>query len=306
MEKRYSKKGLVLLIITAVIWGSASVCQVIGADSMTPFYFNFVRYILGALSVIPLIFIFERKADDKRKKTTTLKAGILAGLALFGASITQQFGFTLTDSAGKGGFITSLYMVFVPVFGLFLGNKTNIRTWLGMIFGVVGLYMLCATGSALSITLGDVFLIICAVFFAVHILIVNHFGSRIYSLRFAFIQYVVCTFMNGLCTLLFEDISLAALEAALLPVLFCGIGSVGIAYTCQILGQKYSDPTSASVILSTESVFTAIGGAILLNERMSTEGYIGCFLIFVGVLLTQIPIGKSHKHGFTKKVKEQS
>lgn len=292
MEKKYSKKGPILLFITAVIWGSATVTQVIGADSMTPFYFNFSRYLLGALSVIPLILILEKKADDKKTRMNTLKVGILAGIALFGASIFQQFGFTLTDSAGKGGFITSLYMVLVPVFGIFLGNKTGIQTWFGAIFGIVGLYLLCASGTALSLTLGDALLVICAVFFAVHILIVNRFGDKIYSLRFAFTQYVVCTILNGLCTLIFEEFSLTSLSSGIIPVLYCGIGSVGIAYTCQILGQKYSDPTSASVILSTESVFSAIGGAILLNERMTTEGYIGCVLIFIGVLFTQVPMKK--------------
>lgn len=288
MEKKFSVKGFVFLVMTAVIWGFACVAQVLGADSMTPFYFNFSRYLLGTLSVIPMFMIFEKGATDKKKLKMTLIAGIPAGFALFAASMVQQIGFGLTDSAGKGGFITGLYMIIVPILGLFLGHKTGLSTWIGAGFGVVGLFMLCVGDSSFTFTLGDFLLILCAVFYAVHILIVDHFVQDIYSLRFSFVQYATSTVLNLICTLIFEEFALAPLQAALIPVLYCGIGSVGIAYTCQILGQKYSDPTSASVILSTESVFSAIGGALILNERFTTMGYVGCVLILIGILLTQI------------------
>lgn len=292
MENSNSKKGLVFLIVTAVIWGFACVGQVVGAGSMTPFYFNFSRYFLGSLSVIPLIFIFERGAHDKQMMKTSLIAGLMAGVALFAASYVQQVGISLTDSAGKGGFITGLYMIFVPIIGIFLGKKTGLQIWVGAGFGIVGLFLLCLGGSELTLTKGDLLLVLCAVLFAIHILIIDHFGQRMYSLRFAFVQFATSAVLNCIGTFIFEDFALAPLKAALIPVLYCGIGSVGVAYTCQILGQKYSDPTSASVILSTESMFSAIGGALILGERMTTQGYIGCALIFIGIMLTQVNFDK--------------
>lgn len=304
MEKGNSKKGLVFLIVTAVVWGFACVGQVAGADKITPFYFNFSRYLLGSLSVIPLIFIFERNAHDKEMKKTSLIAGLMAGVALFAASYVQQVGIMLTDSAGKGGFITGLYMIFVPIIGIFLGKKTGLQIWVGAGFGVVGLFLLClgGSGSELTLTKGDLLLILCAVLFAIHILIIDHFGQRMYSLRFAFVQFATSAVLNCIGTFIFEDFALAPLKAALIPVLYCGIGSVGVAYTCQILGQKYSDPTSASVILSTESMFSAIGGALILHERMTAQGYFGCALIFIGIMLTQINFDKLRRGKKSKAV----
>lgn len=164
------------------------------------------------------------------------------------------------------------------------------------------MFLLCLGGSELTLTKGDLLLILCAVLFAIHILIIDHFGQRMYSLRFAFVQFATSAVLNCIGTLIFENFALAPLKAALIPVLYCGIGSVGVAYTCQILGQKYSDPTSASVILSTESMFSAIGGALILHERMTTQGYIGCALIFIGILLTQINFDKFRRGKKSKAV----
>ncbi len=300
MEKKYSKKGLLFLIATAVIWGFACVAQVMGSDSMTPCYFNFARFLLGSISVIPIIFLFEKEAPDKKKLKRSVVVGIPAGLALAAAAITQQIGFGLTDSAGKGGFITGLYMILVPIFSIFVGKRTDIRTWIGALFGVGGLFLLCMGDSSLIITKGDLLILLCSVFYAVHILIVDRFGQDIYSLRFSFVQYATCTVVNLILTLIFEEITVAPLMDALIPVLYCGIGSVGIAYTCQILGQKYSDPTAASIILSTESVFSAIGGAILLNERFSAKGYMGCALILAGILLSQVNLSFLKKRKLKK------
>lgn len=287
MEKKYSKKGALFLAVAAVIWGFAFVAQVSGSSDMAPFFFNFSRYLLGTLSVIPVILIFERGANDKKMLKTTVAAGVVTGAVLFIASFLQQYGIMLTDSAGKGGFITGLYMIFVPILGIFLGNRTSVLTWIGAVFGVVGLFLVCMGGGKVTITEGDFYLILCAVFFAVQILIIDHFGQRIYSLRFAMIEFATCMLLNFICALIFEDIALEPLKNAIIPVLYCGLMSVGIAYTFQIIGQKYCEPTSASIIMSTESVFSAIGGALLLNERMSASGYVGCVLIFAGILLSQ-------------------
>ena len=288
MQKKYSPKGIIFLITAAVVWGFAFVAQAIGSGSMTPFYFNFSRYIIGTISVITVILIFEKNANDAQMKKTTLIAGVTAGVILFTASYLQQLGIEMTDSAGKSGFITGLYMIIVPIIGIFIGRKTGIMTWIGALLGVVGLFLVCMGGSSFTITTGDIFLILCAPIFAVHILVIDHFGQQIYSLRFAMTQFATCALLNLIGTLLFEEIALEPLKTAIIPVLYCGIMSVGVAYTCQILGQKYSEPTSASIILSTESVFSAIGGAIILHERMSIAGYVGCVMIFAGIVLSQL------------------
>lgn len=294
MEKKYSKKGALFLAVAAIVWGFAFVAQVTGSSDMTPFFFNFSRYLLGTLSVIPVIMIFERGAKDKKMMKTTVAAGIASGTVLFIASFLQQYGIMLTDSAGKGGFITGLYMIFVPIFGIFLGNKTGVLTWIGAVLGVSGLFLVCMGGGKITITQGDFYLILCAVFFAVQILTIDHFGQRMYSLRFAITQFATCTVLNFVCALIFEDMALEPLKNAVIPVLYCGLMSVGVAYTFQIIGQKYCEPTSASIIMSTESVFSAIGGAILLSERMSAAGYLGCVLIFAGIILSQLKLGKDN------------
>lgn len=296
MEKKYSKKGALFLAIAAIIWGFAFVAQVSGSSDMEPFFFNFSRYLLGTISVVPVILIFEREANDKKMLKTTVISGIAAGTVLFIASFLQQYGVMLTDSAGKGGFITGLYMIFVPIFGMLLGNKTGILTWIGAVLGISGLFFVCMGGGKITITQGDFYLILCAVFFAVQILTIDHFGQRIYSLRFAMTQFATCTVLNFICALIFEDMAIGPLKNAIIPVLYCGLMSVGVAYTFQIIGQKYCEPTSASIIMSTESVFSAIGGAILLNERMSSTGYLGCVLIFAGIILSQVKIGKKNSY----------
>jgi len=295
MKKQNTAKGLIFLVTAAVVWGFAFVAQRIGADSMPPFYFNFSRYLLGSVSLIPVILIFERGARDKTMHKNTLKVGIIAGIVLASASYVQQLGVVMTDSAGKSGFITGLYMVIVPIIGIFLKKKTGLQTWLGAVLGVVGLFLVCLNGSKLTFTFGDLLLVVCAVLFAIHITIIDAFGDKIYSLRFSMTQFGVCALVNLVGMLIFEETNLAQLNEAMIPVLYCGIMSVGVAYTCQVLGQKHSEPTSASIILSTEAVFSAIGGAIILHEKMSVPAYIGCVLILCGILLSQIKFGKKSK-----------
>ena len=199
-----------------------------------------------------------------------------------------KYGIELTDSAGKSGFITGLYMILVPIIGIFIGKKTNILSWIGAVFGVVGLGLICLDGGALTITAGDAVLMLSAIVFAIHIMVIDHFGDNIYSLRFSMTQFAVCTVINWILALFTEDISSAAILSAGIPIAYCGFMSVGVAYTCQVIGLKYSDPTSGSIILSTESVFAAIGGAIILHERMAPLAYLGCALIFAGIILAPL------------------
>lgn len=295
MNKRTSLKGFIFLVTAAVVWGFAFVAQRVGADSMSPFYFNFSRYLLGTLSLIPVILLFERGARDKATLKNTLRVGIIAGIVLASASYLQQLGVEMTDSAGKSGFITGLYMVIVPIIGILLKKKTTLQTWAGAVLGVVGLFLVCMSGGKLTFTIGDLLLVGCAILFAVHITIIDTFGDKIYSLRFSMTQFGVCALVNLIGMLIFEEPAIAQLGEAMIPVLYCGIMSVGVAYTCQVLGQKHSEPTSASIILSTEAVFSAIGGAIILKETMSVPAYIGCVLIFMGILLSQIRFKKKAK-----------
>lgn len=292
MVKRNSPKGIVFLVTAAVVWGFAFVAQNIGADSVPAFFFNGARFILGAVSLIPVIAIFERGAKDKAMLKTTLLAGLFAGVLLCTASYLQQVGIELTDTSGKAGFITGLYMIIVPIIGLFFRQKTGILTWVGAVCGVMGLFLVCMSGGKLTFTKGDIFLVGCAVVYALHIIWIDRFGDRVYSLRFSMIQFAAAAVLNFIGSAIFETVTLAGFQAAFLPILYCGIMSTGVAYTCQVLGQKFSEPTSASIILSTESVFSAIGGALILHERMSAAAYAGCVLIFAGIILSQVKLKK--------------
>ncbi len=284
-------KSLGILLLTAMIWGFAFVAQRKGSEFVGAFTFNGIRFALGALSLIPVILIFEKKKDSptvyKRKFKRTALVGLAAGVILFTASWLQQRGVEITGSAGKAGFITGLYTVLVPIFGIFLKKKTNRNIWVGAVLAVVGLFLLCIN-EKWQISDGDAVLLIGSVFWTVHILVIDSFGKRIYSLRFACIQFATCAILGIICALAFESISWEAIKAAGLPILYGGLLSVGVAYTCQIIGQKNADPTYASIILSTESMFAALGGALIMGEILPTKGYIGCIFMFAGIIISQI------------------
>lgn len=283
-------KSNILLLMTAMIWGFAFVAQRVGADHVGAMTFNGVRFALGALSLVPVVLIFARKTPmDAESRRQTLFASLAGGAALFVASLLQQWGVELTQSAGKAGFITSLYTVLVPVIGvLFLRRKTGLFIWLGAFLAVGGLYLLSMTGEEKA-GIGDLVLIIGAIVWAGHILIIDYFNQKqINAIVFAMGQFAVCSVLNLIGAIGFEEITVSGITAAGIPILYGGLMSVGVAYTLQILGQRGADPTAASVILSTESMFSAIGGILILGESMSVGGYIGCVLIFCGVVLAQL------------------
>lgn len=285
-------KSIILLFLTAIIWGFAFVAQKVGAQFVGAFTFNGVRFLLGTLSLFPVIMLFEKEKVSKEKFRKTLKAGLIGGVVLFLASTFQQYGVEITNSAGKSGFITGLYTVFVPIAAfLFMKKKTNVLTWVGAVFAVGGLYLLCMTGDE-KVGIGDLVLLVGTVFWTVHILVIDRFVAEISPLRFAQIQFAVCAVLSIICALILEDISFVAIKSAILPILYGGLMSVGVAYTCQILGQKDADPTFSAIVLSTESVFAAIGGVLLQNETMTVSAYIGCGLIFVGIVLSQLELKK--------------
>lgn len=283
-------KSTFLLFLTAIIWGLAFVAQRVGAEFVGAFTFNGIRFLLGYLSLVPVILIFEREKFEKTKFIKTLLPSLLAGTILFIASTLQQLGVEWTGSAGKAGFLTGLYIVLVPIIRLFGGKKTSILTFFGAMFALVGLFFLCMTGDELTFGKGDVVLIIGAFFWAAHILVVDKYVNNISPLKFSMMQFFVCGLLSIIFALCTETIEFSAIKSAGIPILYGGLMSVGVAYTCQILGQKDADPTFASIVFSTESVFSAIGGAIILNEIMSGRGYLGCVLIFIGIVLSQLNI----------------
>lgn len=283
-------KSTSLLFLTAIIWGFAFVAQRVGADYVGAFTFNGVRFLLGACSLIPVILIFEREEFNKKKFIKTLWTGILAGIILFIASSLQQFGIVFTGSAGKAGFLTGLYIVLVPLIRFVMGKKTSVLTFFGAIFAVVGLFFLCMTGDKITFGIGDIVLIIGAFFWAGHILVVDKFVNSISALKFSMVQFFTCGILSMTFALFTESIEFSAIKEAGIPILYGGLMSVGVAYTCQILGQKNADPTFASIVFSTESVFSAIGGALILHEMMSGRGYAGCVLIFIGIIFSQITV----------------
>lgn len=283
-------KSTLILFTAAIIWGFAFVAQcVVNTNVIGNFTFNGTRFFLGAASLVPVILIFDRKKPAPGEIKRTIFASLLAGTALFAASSLQQHGISLSHNAGKGGFITGFYTVLVPILGWIIWRrKVSLTTALAAVLAVVGLFLLSAGDGFSEIEAGDVIVFIGSFFWAIHILIIDRVVTDISPIKFSCLQFAVCGLWNMLFALCLEDITWAGISATAIPILYTGLMSTGIAYTCQIVGQKDADPNFAVIILSTECVFSAIGGALLLDEVMTPRGYIGCILIFAGILLSQL------------------
>jgi drug/metabolite transporter (DMT)-like permease len=285
-----------LLLLTAAIWGFAFVAQRIGSQYVGAFTFNGIRFALGGISLIPLIIYFDKKKKDYSSMgkdasvlvKKTIIPGVLIGIVLYIAATLQQIGLIYT-TAGKASFITGLYMVFVPIIGVFLKHKIGKNSWVGIGLAVIGLYLL-SVNENFSIGYGDFLEIIGAAFWAVHILTIDYFSNKIDPLKLSCIQFVTCSLLSLITALIFEQITVRGISDALVPILYGGLLSVGVAYTLQVVAQKNAKPSHAAIILSMESVFGAIGGVLLLGESMSPRGYIGCILILGGILLSQIKL----------------
>ncbi len=284
-------KNTCMLFLTAMIWGFAFTAQCVGAEHVGNYTFNGIRFALGSVSLLPVILLLEKKEADrvlhKEKIKKSFSAGVLAGVVLFIASTLQMYGIAMTHSAGKSGFLTGLYIVLVPIFGIFIKKKTNLNVWIGVIFALLGAFLLTISDDW-EIGHGDIFLITGAVFWAIHILVIDNFVADVYPLRFSSIQFAVVSIIGLICAVLFETMTISGIKGATIPILYTGILSTGVAYTCQALGQKDADPTYAAMIFSTESVFSAIGGALLLHEVLEVKGYVGCALIFIGIIISQL------------------
>jgi drug/metabolite transporter (DMT)-like permease len=283
-----------LLLLTAAIWGFAFVAQRVGSQYVGAFTFNGVRFALGSISLIPLIIYFDKRkknASNNEEKVEvnakkSILPGVVVGIVLYVAATLQQVGLIYT-TAGKASFITGLYMVFVPIIGIFLKHKIGKSSWVGIVIAVIGLYLL-SVNENFSIAYGDFLEVIGAIFWAIHILTIDHFSSKMDALKLSCIQFATCSFLSLVTALIFEKITMSGISQALVPILYGGLLSVGVAYTLQVVAQKKAKPSHAAMILSMESVFGAIGGALLLGESMSSRGYIGCILIFGGIIVAQI------------------
>nr|WP_320145695.1 DMT family transporter [uncultured Anaeromusa sp.] len=280
----------VALLVTASIWGLAFVAQRVGMEYLEPFTFNGIRFLLGALSLLPILWWQQHRkpvAKEALPRFRVFGIGVVAGLILFLAASLQQIGIVDT-TAGKAAFVTSLYIVLVPLSGVLLGRRVKFSLWLGCLLSLLGLYFLCIRED-FTLAFGDLLVLIGAVFWTMHILWIDRFASQVQVLSLAVWQFMTCALLSLVVAAFTETITLAGIKGALSPILYGGIGSVGIAYTLQIVGQKRAEPTQASLILSLETVFAAVGGYFLLQELLSSWELLGCVLMMIGMVVAQIP-----------------
>ena len=284
------------LLLTATIWGVAFVSQSVGMAYVGPFTFNAARSLIGAAVLVPCIALLKKiqkkeegpeEVHQKEDKRTLLRGGICCGVILAVASSFQQFGLLYT-TVGKAGFITAMYIILVPLLGIFAGKKVGLRIGISVVIAVAGLYLLCMTES-LRLEAGDILVLLCAVVFSFHIMVIDHFSPLVDGVKMSCIQFLTCGILCGICMFLFEAPKLSMILAAWKPVLYAGVMSCGVAYTLQIVGQKGMNPTVASLIMSLESVISVLAGFVLLHEVLSRRELFGCVLMFAAIILAQLP-----------------
>lgn len=275
-----------MLWLTALIWGFAFVAQRAGMEHIGPFMFNGLRFLLGSLSLIPLIIILKQKEVSGIFSGNLVKGGMAAGLVLFTAASLQQAGMVYT-TAGKAGFITGLYVVLVPLLGLFIGQKTGKNLWIGAIIAVCGLFLLTFSGKWL-IGKGDLLVLLSAFFWAVHVQLINKLVRKLPALPLAAFQFAVCGAMSLAASFIFETTHPENVQRAAIPLLYGGLLSVGVAYTLQVVAQRHVHPAYASIILSFETVFAAVGGWLILSESFTTRNLAGCLLMLGGIVVVQL------------------
>ncbi len=285
--RKTTPKGIIMLLLTAVIWGSSFVAQAVGMESIDAFTFTAIRTTLGALILIPVILIFNRKFYLDRKALT---AGLILGTVFSVAQNLQQFAFYYSTS-GKIAFITAFYMFFVPLFSLFFGRKVRLITWCSIALALVGLFLICINPSDMTaINPGDMLSLGCAVFFSFQIMLIDHYvGKDINGLQLSFMQFVVAAAISWICMFIFEQPQIPDIITAAPSLAYSGIMSCGIAYTLQIVGQKHASPVAASLLMCLESVFAVIAAALVLQEMMSFRELAGCVIMFAAIVISQLP-----------------
>ena len=306
IKKKEPKKKRVLptifVFLASVIWGTTFVTQKLAGYSMGAFTYNGIRFALGVVSLIPVILIFEKSTQEKKRHT--LKAGLVGGAILFIASNLQQFGIIFNNnpgSAGEAGFITGLYLVFTPILGLFLGRKARPLTWVACVISFGGLALISIEPDGLSsIKISDGLLLLGAVFWAAHILFIDRFARSVNPIRFTAVQFAVSSVLSMISAFAFEAVSIEGIRNGIFPILFGGVFACGTAYVFQILGQRGVEPARAAIIFSLEALFAAVSEAVWLGELMTVRKYLGGAVIFMGLILSQIPPKKIYLENKTE------
>lgn len=288
-------RQLVFPLVAAMIWGTAFVAQSVCAPFVPPFAFNALRSVIAVAFLLPVSRLFDaaaRKRGEPPPKTdrkALLLGGVLCGIFLSAAANLQQAGMS-DASAGKAGFITAFYVVLVPVFGLFLKKRAGAQVWAGVVLALGGLYLLCIkAGEGFVLQTADIYLMLCAVAFAMQIMVIDHFVQRVDGIRLSAVQFAVTALISAVLALVFETVDWDGVWRCALPILYMGVMSSGVAYTLQILSQKGSNPAVVSLLFSLESVFSVLSGAVILGDRLTGREYLGCALMFAAVVLAQIP-----------------
>ena len=299
MNKK-SLKGNIFLLVAAFLWGMSFVAQDVAIEHIETFTMNGIRSIIGTLSLLPLILIRGKKngikllENTKARRRDLLLSGLFCGLLLAIATNLQQFGIALypdgAAAAGRSGFITALYVVLVPLCGIFMKKKIALTVWLGVVLATLGLFLLCFSSGIGSIYLGDLIVLMCAFAFCGHILCVDRFSDKVDGIKLSALQFFVCGIISLILMAIFNKPTISGILAAAIPILYVGIFSCGVAYTLQILGQQNSNsPTVASILMSMESLFAVLGGAVILKEQMGARETVGCLVMFAAIILSQLP-----------------
>ena len=293
--------GGISLTIATLIWGTSLVAQSMGTNQVGPFTFNAARFLIGTIVLLPfVIFINYHKnkqqasiISQKEKNKKTIQGGMICGLIVFFTAFLQQTGIAYT-TVGKAGFITSLYIVIIPIIKIFFKNRISLKTCLCTLFATIGMYLLCVNENT-SFGLGDSYVLICAFSTAIHILAIDYYASRVDCIKLSCLQFFMCGALSALAALIIEKPTFQAIFEAGLPILYTGIFSCGVAYTLQAVGQKSTSPIAASLILSLESVFSVLSGWVILGEKLSFREASGCVVMFTAIVAAQLPICKNKK-----------
>ncbi len=290
-------RGNVFLLLAAAVWGCGLIAQKAGMSYLGPLAFTAIRCTLGGVSMLPLIYILQKKKpSDKREgepsEKQNLKGAFACSIPLLTLIMFQQYGLPHT-TAGKAGFITALYILITPVMGMFLGKKINKKLWIAVAVGLGGMYLMCLYTGLDSVNFGDVMMLFAAIACAAHLHVIDHFVAKCDPVKMSCYQFIMVGVMCIIPAIILEETSWQAVSDCLIPILYAGIFSCAVGYTLQIVGQKYTDPSVASLLLSTETVFTLLAGMVFFHEVLAIHEYIGCAMMFIAIIISQLPDSKT-------------
>ena len=287
-----------MLLAASFFWGTTFVAQILGMEGLGPYTYAAARFALGVLFIGALWFLYrDKRAEQKRAGTfrSGFRAGIPVGLAMFVGVTLQQVALLYT-TAGKTAFITTVYIVLVPLAAVLLGQRVRAVQWGGAVLAFAGVYFLSAHGE-MTINTGDLLVLICSFFWMAQILLIDRYARAVDAIELCFMQMIICTIGSAVLAAIYESFAWSDIWGAAVPILYAGLFSCGVAYTCQILGQAYVEPTQAAILMSTEAIFAAVAGWIVLGETMSGVQLLGCALLLGGALMAQVRgTGKSQNH----------